>query len=72
MFNSNNGDHPAADSLPYGVMLIQGLCGSGNEKTYQVGKDITGLYFEIQTSFAVWKGVWAKNRYSVNTFKIYT
>lgn len=66
----NNGDHPAADSLPCGVMLIQGLCVSGNKKTYQVGKDISGLYFE--TSFAVWKGIWTKNRYSVNTFKIYT
>lgn len=55
MFDSSNGDDPAADSLPYGVMLIQGLRGSGNKKTYQVGKDITGLYFEIQTSFVCGK-----------------
>lgn len=72
MFDSSNGDDPAADSLPYGVMLTQGLCGLGNKKTYQVGKDITGLYFQTQTSFACGKGIWAKKRYSANTFKIDT
>lgn len=55
MFDSSDGNDPVADSLPYGMMLIQGLCGSGNKKTHQVGKDITGLYFEIQTSFACGK-----------------
>lgn len=33
VFDSSNGDDPAGDSLPSGVMLIQGLCGLGNKKT---------------------------------------